>query len=277
MLYATPPPWVQVPITTPSSQVLSGPLETALPPTVNLVFVCHPVDGDPHFIIRLPGSNMDVCFNIDSKPGHILSLVSDMGTGVVVNGQLISSKQPHKNRVSSYFGIISVYHQPAGVTSCSALIGPQSSASCYSVTISIVKNSHVTVTIDNSIRVTVLLHRVWRKHPVNVDFLGLYIPSNNQYSPLVHGLIGQFSREPEVSVYDVHEGPDPLKEEATMEVKGHTLRVTRYFLLLKDFRHDRKRGSNVYCWFVHNSGKGFIDGRYGDYIMPDLNSFLQTV
>uniref|UniRef100_A0A3B5M7J7 Inter-alpha-trypsin inhibitor heavy chain C-terminal domain-containing protein n=1 Tax=Xiphophorus couchianus TaxID=32473 RepID=A0A3B5M7J7_9TELE len=263
--------------------------------SASTVFVCHPVDGDPHFIIRLPGSNMDVCFNIDSKPGHILSLVSDMGTGVVVNGQLISSKQPHKNRVSSYFGIISVYHQPAGV---SVKVGTDrismadgrsshsftwgatadiSSASCYSVTISIVKNSHVTVTIDNSIRVTVLLHRVWRKHPVNVDFLGLYIPSNNQYSPLVHGLIGQFSREPEVSVYDVHEGPDPLKEEATMEVKGHTLRVTRYFLLLKDFRHDRKRGSNVYCWFVHNSGKGFIDGRYGDYIMPDLNSFLQTV
>lgn len=36
----------------------------------------------------------------------------------------------------------------------------------------------------------VLLHRVWKKHPVNVDFLGIYIPDNNQYSPLVHGLIG---------------------------------------------------------------------------------------
>ncbi|XP_007574610.1 inter-alpha-trypsin inhibitor heavy chain H2 [Poecilia formosa] len=284
VVYATPPPWIQVPITTPSSQVLSGPVETVLPPKVNLV------DGDPHFIIRLPGSNMDVCFNIDSKPGHILSLVSDTGTGVVVNGQLISSKQPHKNTVSSYFGIISVYHQPAGVSvkvgtdrismadgrsSHSFTWGATADITQDSVRISIVKNSHVTVTIDNSIRVTVLLHRVWRKHPVNVDFLGLYIPSDNQYSPLVHGLIGQFSREPEVSVYDVHEGPDPLKKEATMEVKGHTLRVTRGWQ--KDFRHDRKRGSNVYCWFVHNSGKGFIDGRYGDYIMPDLNSFLQTV
>uniref|UniRef100_A0A096LWG3 Inter-alpha-trypsin inhibitor heavy chain 2 n=1 Tax=Poecilia formosa TaxID=48698 RepID=A0A096LWG3_POEFO len=285
VVYATPPPWIQVPITTPSSQVLSGPVETVLPPKVNLV------DGDPHFIIRLPGSNMDVCFNIDSKPGHILSLVSDTGTGVVVNGQLISSKQPHKNTVSSYFGIISVYHQPAGVSvkvgtdrismadgrsSHSFTWGATADITQDSVRISIVKNSHVTVTIDNSIRVTVLLHRVWRKHPVNVDFLGLYIPSDNQYSPLVHGLIGQFSREPEVSVYDVHEGPDPLKKEATMEVKGHTLRVTSRGWQ-KDFRHDRKRGSNVYCWFVHNSGKGFIDGRYGDYIMPDLNSFLQTV
>lgn len=40
-----------------------------------------PVDNDPHFIIHLPRSNMDICFNIDSKPGHILNLLSDTGTG----------------------------------------------------------------------------------------------------------------------------------------------------------------------------------------------------
>lgn len=38
---------------------------------------------------------------------------------------------------------------------------------------------------------------------------------------------GQFSREPEVRVYDVHPGVDPLKEEAVMEVKGNKLHVTR--------------------------------------------------
>lgn len=39
---------------------------------------------------------------------------------------------------------------------------------------------------------------------------------------------GQFSREPEVNVYDIHEGVNPLKKEATMEVKGNRLHVTRY-------------------------------------------------
>lgn len=39
---------------------------------------------------------------------------------------------------------------------------------------------------------------------------------------------GQFSREPEVNVFDIHEGADPLKKEATMEVKGNKLLVTRY-------------------------------------------------
>lgn len=38
---------------------------------------------------------------------------------------------------------------------------------------------------------------------------------------------GQFSREPKVIVYDVHDGTDPLKKEATMEVKGNKLQVTR--------------------------------------------------
>lgn len=107
----------------------------------------HPVDNDPHFIVHLPGSNMDVCFNIDSKPGHILNLVSDRGTGtgsphfiftpcshllspgfhllynplscpegVVVNGQLISSKQVHNSKLSTYFGTISVDYQPDGVS-----------------------------------------------------------------------------------------------------------------------------------------------------------------
>uniref|UniRef100_A0A4W6D833 Inter-alpha-trypsin inhibitor heavy chain 2 n=1 Tax=Lates calcarifer TaxID=8187 RepID=A0A4W6D833_LATCA len=279
-----PPPWVQMTTPAPPSQAEKGPEEWTLPQKVTLV------DNDPHFIVHLPGSNMDVCFNIDSKPGHILNLVSDSGTGLVVNGQLISSKQAHKSKVSTYFGTVSVYYQPDGI---SVTVGTDSIAMTDGmnnhsftwgataeitqdgVRISIVKDSHVTVTINNNIQVMVLLHRVWKKHPVSVDFLGIYIPNDNQYSPLVHGLIGQFSREPEVSVYDIHEGVDPLKKQATMEVKGNKLQVTRGWQ--KDYRRDKRHGSNVYCWFIHNSGKGFIDGHYTDYIVPYLNSFLQTL
>uniref|UniRef100_A0A7N6B0J1 Inter-alpha-trypsin inhibitor heavy chain 2 n=1 Tax=Anabas testudineus TaxID=64144 RepID=A0A7N6B0J1_ANATE len=236
----------------------------------------HPVDNDPHFIVHLPGSNMDVCFNIDSKPGHILNLVSDRGTGVVVNGQLISSKQVHNSKLSTYFGTISVDYQPDGVICLTCFFHIWFLlclvSSCFRVRINIVKNSHVIVTVNDNIQVMVLLHRVYKKHPVNVDFLGVYIPNDNQYSPVVHGLIGQFSREPEVNVFDIHEGADPLKKEATMEVKGNKLLVTRGWQ--KDYRRDTRQGSNVYCWFIHNSGKGFIDGHYTDYIVPDLHSFL---
>lgn len=50
----------------------------------------------------------------------------------------------------------------------------------------------MTVTVDGKISVMVLLHRVWKKHPFNVDFLGFYMPSTNQYSPQAHGLIGMY-------------------------------------------------------------------------------------
>ncbi|KAK2882916.1 inter-alpha-trypsin inhibitor heavy chain H2 [Channa argus] len=276
-----PPPWVQISTPTPPSPFVEGTKEWAVLSQVNLV------DNDPHFIVRVPGSNMDVCFNIDSEPGHILNLVSDIGRGVAVNGQLISSKKQLKNKRQTYFGTISVYYQPDGVgvtigtdriamddgrNNHSFTWGATAEIAQDGVRISIVKRSHVTVTVNDNIQVMVLLHRVWKKHPVNVDFLGVYLPNDNQYSPLAHGLIGQFSRELEVSVHNIHEGADPQKKEATMEVRGNKLLVTRG--LQKDYRRDKKRGSSVHCWFVHNSGKGFIDGHYTDYIVPDLNSFL---
>uniref|UniRef100_A0A7N6AY48 Inter-alpha-trypsin inhibitor heavy chain 2 n=1 Tax=Anabas testudineus TaxID=64144 RepID=A0A7N6AY48_ANATE len=244
----------------------------------------HPVDNDPHFIVHLPGSNMDVCFNIDSKPGHILNLVSDRGTGT---GSPHFIFTPCSHLLSPGFHLLyNLLSCPeVSVTITTDMIAMSDGSNNHSFTwaataeitqdgvrINIVKNSHVIVTVNDNIQVMVLLHRVYKKHPVNVDFLGVYIPNDNQYSPVVHGLIGQFSREPEVNVFDIHEGADPLKKEATMEVKGNKLLVTRGWQ--KDYRRDTRQGSNVYCWFIHNSGKGFIDGHYTDYIVPDLHSFL---
>uniref|UniRef100_A0A6Q2XPM9 Inter-alpha-trypsin inhibitor heavy chain 2 n=1 Tax=Esox lucius TaxID=8010 RepID=A0A6Q2XPM9_ESOLU len=266
--------------TTPTPSPALGPLPERL--TI--------VDNDPHFIIHLPKNNMDVCFNIDSKPGHILNLVSDPGTGVVVNGQLVGSKRVgvEKENVKTYFGTISVFSKLDGimVTVSTDRIQLTDSKHNHSfswgataditqdrVKVSIVKDSQVTVTVDEKIRVMMLLHRVWKKHPTSVDFLGLYIPNSNQYSSKAHGLIGQFGQEPEVRVYNLHQGADPLKKEATMEVKGNKLAVTRGWQ--KDYRRDKKRGSDIFCWFIHNSGKGFIDGHYTTYIVPRLDSFLQ--
>lgn len=45
--------------------------------------------------------------------------------------------------------------------------------------------------------------------------------------------------------------------------------------LQKDYRTERVLGTDVPCWFVHNSGKGFIDGHYKDYLVPQLYSFLE--
>ncbi|XP_076860769.1 inter-alpha-trypsin inhibitor heavy chain H2-like [Brachyhypopomus gauderio] len=247
----------------------------------------HVVENDPHFIVHLPKSNTDVCFNIDSKPGHILSLVSDPGAGIVINGQLVGAKQMKNRKLNTYFGTIYIYSKAArvkvtvstskinlveGKASYSFSWGSNAKVSLKRMKVDIVKDQSVNVVIGNKISVMVMLHRVWKKHPINVDFLGIYAPSDNQYSSQVHGLIGQFTKEPEVKVYDVQEGTEPEKKMATMEVKGNKLSVTRGFQ--KDYRQDQKYGSDVNCWFVHNSGKGFIDGNYTHYIVPELDSFL---
>lgn len=57
--------------------------------------------------------------------------------------------------------------------------------------ISVKKESNVTITVGEEMSFMVLLHRVWKNHPVNVDFLGIYIPPENQLSPEAHGLIGK--------------------------------------------------------------------------------------
>uniref|UniRef100_A0A9J8BK57 Inter-alpha-trypsin inhibitor heavy chain 2 n=1 Tax=Cyprinus carpio carpio TaxID=630221 RepID=A0A9J8BK57_CYPCA len=210
--------------------------------------------------------------------------------GVTINGQLVGSKKMKNNKIDTYFGTISIYSKTHGVQAVvgtnriDLMEGRNNHSFSWGATaelvlnrmrVTIVKEAHVTVTVDGKISVMVLLHRVWKKHPIQVDFLGIYMSNANKYSTQVHGLIGQFAKEPEVKLYGVHEGADPKKKEATMEVKGNKLAVTRGWQ--KDYRRDKKRGSDVYCWFIHNSGKGFIDGSYTSYILPQLDSFLTSI
>lgn len=43
--------------------------------------ICFTVDGDPHFIISVPQKEDAICFNINEKPGDVLSLINDPVTG----------------------------------------------------------------------------------------------------------------------------------------------------------------------------------------------------
>ncbi|KFW83429.1 Inter-alpha-trypsin inhibitor heavy chain H2, partial [Manacus vitellinus] len=246
------------------------------------------VDNDPHFIIHLPKSQRNICFNIDSEPGKILSLVSDPGTGVVVNGQLVGAKKMENKKLNTYFGKIGFYFKNKGlkVEITTETITLKDGSHAITLTwsdtghilrkqllVSVKKESNVTITVGQEMSFMVLLHRVWKKHPVNVDFLGIYIPPENQFSSSAHGLIGQFASEPEVSIHHQTPGQPPEKPQAIMEVKGNKFTVTRG--VQKDYRTDRVLGTDVPCWFVHNSGKGFIDGHYRDYLVPHLYSFMK--
>uniref|UniRef100_A0A8C8RK91 Inter-alpha-trypsin inhibitor heavy chain 2 n=1 Tax=Pelusios castaneus TaxID=367368 RepID=A0A8C8RK91_9SAUR len=240
------------------------------------------VDNDPHFIIHLEKSQENICFNIDSEPGKILNLISDPDSGVAVNGQVIGAKRHENKKLSTYFGKIGFYFKNKGlkveISTETITLKDGSYTILFDASarllVSVKKDRKVTITMDTEMSFLVLLHRVWKKHPVNVDFLGIYLPPTNQFSSSVHGLIGQFMPEPEVRIYNERPGQEPEKPEATMEVKGHKLTVTSG--MQKDYRGDRVFGTKVHCWFVHNSGKGFVDGHYKDYLVPHLYSFLKN-
>uniref|UniRef100_A0A8C5UYL1 Inter-alpha-trypsin inhibitor heavy chain 2 n=1 Tax=Microcebus murinus TaxID=30608 RepID=A0A8C5UYL1_MICMU len=276
--WANPSPTPVIPMPAQGARVL----ESTPPPHVIRV------ENDPHFIIYLPKSQNNICFNIDSEPGKILNLVSDPESGILVNGQLIGAKKPNHGKLSTYFGKLGFYFQKEDmkieVSTETVALSWKSRTSVLTwsdtarvinqrVVISVKKEKTVTITLDDEVSFSVLLHRVWKKHPVNVDFLGIYIPPTDKLSPKAHGLIGQFMQEPEIHIFNERPGKDPQKPEASMEVKGQKLTVSRG--LQKDYRTDIVFGTDVPCWFVHNSGKGFIDGHYKDYFVPQLYSFLK--
>ncbi|XP_067325430.1 inter-alpha-trypsin inhibitor heavy chain H2 isoform X3 [Anolis sagrei] len=273
------PPWA-----TPTSK---DPLSQVRGPTAAAV---HQVDNDPHFIINLPRQQKNICFNIDSEPGAILNLISDTQSAIAINGKLVGAKKSLNNKLHTYFGKIGFNFEKKGIkveVSTEAITlkdGFSSTSFSWSdtgslirrrVLVSVNRDSNVTITVDGELSFMVILHRVWKKHPINVDFLGIYIPPASNFSSGVHGLIGQFMTEPNVQVYNERPGHEPGKSLATMEVKGHKLTVTRG--VQKDYRLNRVFGTGVHCWFVHNNGKGFLDGNYRDYLVPSLYSYLKRL
>ncbi|KAL7843614.1 hypothetical protein AOLI_G00251260 [Acnodon oligacanthus] len=242
------------------------------------------VDGDPHFIIELPDKNDALCFNINDKPGTIFNLVKDPLTGTVVNGQTIGDKKVDPaSKENTYFGCFGIIHEKFGirlmVSTQDILVsehGKQTklfwsddtSVKGLNMDLQVTKDRSLTVTLRNSVKFVIMLHKVWKKHPYHQDYLGFYTLDSHLFSQRVHGLLGQFYNGVQFEVSELFDGKDVDKPDAFMFVKGHRILVTRGWQ--KDFRNDVKNGENVPCWFIHNNGTGLIDGDLTDYIVSGL-------
>ncbi|ERE91861.1 inter-alpha-trypsin inhibitor heavy chain H3-like protein [Cricetulus griseus] len=246
------------------------------------------VDGDPHFIIQVPGKNDTICFNIDEKPGTVLRLIQDPVTGKTYFGKLgITNARMDfrievntekiilgtEDELSTFSWLDTVTVTQTGVQAllkrpwfrwshCLCLLfSPR-----LSVTINRKKN--MVVSFGDGVNFVIILHQVWKKHPLHQDFLGFYVVDSHRMSAQTHGLLGQFFHPFDFEVFDIRPGSDPTKPDATMVVKNHRLTVTRGSQ--KDYRKDASIGTKVTCWFVHNNGEGLIDGVHTDYIIPSL-------
>ncbi|XP_051931896.1 inter-alpha-trypsin inhibitor heavy chain H3a [Hippocampus zosterae] len=242
------------------------------------------VDGDPHFLIELPDKDDALCFNINDKPGTIFTLVKDTKSGILVNGQIIGDKQiPADGKIYTYFWRFGIIHRNLGLkmeVSTNGITVFQDGARLKlrwsnatsvkgdGMDLLLTKDRSLAVTLKDSVKFVILLHKVWKKHPYHRDYLGFYTLDTHLLSPSVHGLLGQFYHGIEYEVSNLRPGEVPEKPDATMHVKGRELNVTRGWQ--RDFRSDAKTGENVPCWFIHRNGTGLIDGEASDYIVSGL-------
>uniref|UniRef100_A0A3Q2QAD2 Inter-alpha-trypsin inhibitor heavy chain H3 n=1 Tax=Fundulus heteroclitus TaxID=8078 RepID=A0A3Q2QAD2_FUNHE len=243
------------------------------------------VDGDPHFIIELPGKDDALCFNINDKPGTIYNLARDQKSGFQVNGQIIGKKKftpDAKN--NTYFGRFGVTHQRLGVKldvstddisvfhrgkNIRLQWSDTTTVKDAGLILSLTNNCSLTVTLRHSVKFMIVRHtKTWKKHHDTQAYLGFYTLDSHHLSSSVHGLLGQFYHGVEFEVTDLYPGQVEQKSDAVMYIKGRALNVTRHWQ--KDFSRDVKIGKDVLCWFVDNDGNGLIDGSASDYTVPDL-------
>jgi len=59
-----------------------------------------------------------------------------------------------------------------------------------SVDLLLAKDRSLTVTLRDSVKFVILLHKVWKMHPYHQDYLGFYTVDSHLLSPSVHGLLG---------------------------------------------------------------------------------------
>ncbi|KAM9859818.1 inter-alpha-trypsin inhibitor heavy chain H3-like [Aulostomus maculatus] len=243
------------------------------------------VDGDPHFMIKLPDRDDALCFNINDQPGTIFNLVRDPKSGFVVNGQIIGKKKlVPDDKSNTYFGRFGIIHLSLGVRlevstqvvsvfqngkMVRLLWSDIASIKEDNMDLKLTKNCSLTVTLRHSVKFMIIRHtKVWKRRHDLQHYLGFYTLDSHHSSSSVCGLLGQFYHGVEFEVTDLRSGQDQEKLDATMYVKRQTLNVTRHWQ--KDFSRDVKTGESIPCWFIDNDGMGLIDGRASDYTVSDL-------
>ncbi|XP_050760511.1 inter-alpha-trypsin inhibitor heavy chain H3-like isoform X2 [Gymnogyps californianus] len=259
-------------------------------PQLSYLYTAHPtwytsVDGDPHFIISVPQKEDAICFNINENPGAVLNLINDPVTGITVNGELIGDKRANSDAKiqNTYFGKLGIAnkHLDLKLTVTSEKITIQNgnektgftwldsvTLQQEGLTLIINRKKNLVLSMGSGASFVIVLHQVWKKHPLHQDFLGLYTLESDKLSEQTHGLLGQFFHPIDFTILEIHPGSDPKKPDATMIVKNNELTVTRGWQ--KDYRRDPQHGVDIPCWFVHNNGAGLIDGVHTDYIVSSL-------
>ncbi|XP_073208508.1 inter-alpha-trypsin inhibitor heavy chain H3-like isoform X2 [Lepidochelys kempii] len=222
-----------------------------------------------------------------TKPEDKATIADKPVEGITVNGQLIGKKKVSNNGQTqkTYIGKLGIVNTQLDLkieitTEKITLQNGRNTATFTwldtitlqkeGLTMEINREKNLVLSFRDGATFIVVLHRVWKKHPLHQDFLGFYTLDSHKVSEHTHGLLGQFFQHIDFEVFDIRPGSDPEKPHATMIVKNNKLTVTR--VSEKDYGKDPSHGTIIPCWFIHNNGTGLIDGAHTNYIVSNLFS-----
>ncbi|XP_054751645.2 inter-alpha-trypsin inhibitor heavy chain H3-like [Lytechinus pictus] len=258
-------------------------------------------DSDPHFMVEIPQSDLNVCFDINGDPGDVFNLLNDSNFNLQVSAYVIPVENdgiPDQGKNRTYFGKIGVLFgtdRYLVLTPTYIEVNSKAFKLDWDDDLSMrvgdfdvhIRNKHrVVINHGDDVVVVIMAHRVRhgnifqyeRERAANrshrVDHLGFYVENGKGLSKDVHGLIGQFYRKKEVLVsssvtttVDMSGVPLPLaspSQSATLFIDDRHVPVkliNRRIPLIRDYKE---------CWHAADNAKGLIEGDYTDYKLPSL-------
>uniref|UniRef100_F6PM26 Inter-alpha-trypsin inhibitor heavy chain family member 6 n=1 Tax=Ornithorhynchus anatinus TaxID=9258 RepID=F6PM26_ORNAN len=251
-------------------------------PSLKLLFSSLPVDGDPHFVVKLPHSQESFCFTLDGRPGDILRLVGDATAGLRVNGHLVGAppKVGHEDRSRTYFDMISVVVQYPRVSYAlnitrdsislkgeDSLVIPWSRPAFIQkprLALKVSPSANVTLWIGTDIEFLILLHRYSHPTYLQLTHLGFYIVNGKGLSSSAQGLLGQFQH----ADIQVNREQGTRAQTGVLRSEAATLPVVWVEKLLKD---SALQPHKTHCWLVKRRDvEALLDGGYSSYLVSHL-------
>ncbi|XP_072344024.1 inter-alpha-trypsin inhibitor heavy chain H6 [Scyliorhinus torazame] len=244
------------------------------------------VDGDPHFVIRIPHSNETICFTVDGQADDTLRLVEDSVSGVTVDGHLEGApvNPQHEGRPRNFFDRITVRVAGPGSGGYAVHVGregvsleegkkrlaipwePHSVTRRPGLKLSVSRAAGASLWLGEKTGFLILLHRHAHPSPLQRDHLGFYVVQGDGLSPEARGMLGQFQhadiRLQRPSLAARRQGPD----QAELRFGSHKLAVS---LVTKTLKDSHLPAHEAACWLVHREDvEPLMGGPYLDYVVP---------
>ncbi|XP_008173959.2 inter-alpha-trypsin inhibitor heavy chain H6 [Chrysemys picta bellii] len=236
------------------------------------------VDGDPHFVARLPGSPETLCFTLDGHPGDVLQLVTDPPSGLSVHGHLVGAppRSGSADRPRTYLDAITVRVGPArlryvitvtlwgmalqGEGALDLPFGRPAWVSRPGLGVRVGPGTNMTLQLGAGLEFVVQRHRYSHPSPLQRDHLGFYVLDGSGLSAQAHGLLGQFQNA------DIRLQPGAGERPARLQTGGATVPATRVTKLLKDSPLPAHQAP---CWLVKGSDvEALLGGAYSTFVVP---------